>query len=306
MKLGCLWSFVSVLAFYPVPTPPDGRVEVHGWLILPLDQDPPADDRPVLGWFSHHTPQIYVGDNTTRVLPPLDFPHDWQIIFLGSLVPLPIGDTMPVAPIPMNYPPSSHLLEHEYTITPPPPFSLNNLLNGDIKWLAGSVYNGSFDTTYERIPTNIGKVSVVSLTTAVWLNASTAIASYPSLQYLSYPRQPDIKLVNASEVHLYLAHQIHSTPDFDQIVHGVLDASACIGSAAGLQEILNPGASWAFLGTLNTIDHRLMPSAAIRKATLPTGVTCGIEILEEIHCVPGPDFGARCDPIKPHGTTHVH
>jgi len=294
MKLACL--LFSIALAYPVPTPPNGRLEVHGWLILPLDQEPPVDSRPVLAWFSHHTPQIYVGDNSTRVLPPLDFPHDWQIIFLGLLVPLSIGDKLSVAPIPMCYPPSSRLLGHEYTITPPPPFSLNNLLNGEIPWLMGSVYNGSFDTLYDRIPTNIGKVTVGSLTTAVWLNASSAIPNYPTLQYLSYPRQPDFQLLNTSDVHLYLAHQIHSTPDFDQIVHAVLDVARCSGMNV-LRDILVPGVSWVFPGTLNLIDRRLSPPTKL-KGVLASGTACELEILEEIHCVPGPDFGARCAPLK--------
>jgi hypothetical protein len=295
MKFLFLFSAVAT-ASYPVPTPPNGRSEVHGWLILPLEQEPPPDDRPVLAWFSHHTPQIYQGDNSTEVLPPLQYPHDWQIIFLGSLVPQPIGDTTAVVPIPMNYPPSSPLLVNEHSITPPPSFSLNNLLNGDIKWLSGTVYNGSFDTLYERIPTNIGKVSVTHLTTVVWLNASTAPA-YPTLQYLSYPRQPDSQRVVLSNVHLYLAHQIHAAPDFDQIVHAVLDSTKCIGGS--IKDILLPGASWSFPGTVNSIDHRLMPSSAKRKATLASGAVCDMQIVEEIHCVPGPDFGDRCTPLKP-------
>jgi len=286
---------LAAAAPYPVPTPKDGRYEVHGWLILPLDQEAPQDDRPVLAWFSHHTPQIYEGDNSTKQQPPLQYPHDWQIIFLGSLIPLSVGDDE-VVPIPMNYPPKAPLLVNEHTITPPPSFSLNNLLNGDTKWLMGSVYNGSFDTTYERIPTNIGKVSVVDLTTTVWLNASSAIPNYRSLQYLSYPRQPDAEKVGETAVHVYMAHQIHSKPDFDQIIHAVTDATQCDGSDV-LKQLLTPGASWAFPNTVNSITNRFMPSPTKRKGVLNTGVSCDFQILEEIHCVPGPDFGARCDPI---------
>jgi len=286
---------VSVYALYPVPTPRDGRIEVHGWLILPLDQSVPTDDRPVLAWFSHHTPQIYHGDNSTRVLPPLDFPHDWQIIFLGAIRPVSIGDSMPVAPIPLNYPPSAPLLIDEFTVTPPPAFSLNNLLNGDIKWLAGAVYNGSFDTTYDRIPTNIGNVTIEQLTTAVWLNVSSE--PFPTLQYLSYPRKPATTASKEGEVHLYMAHQIHAPPDFDQVIHVVVDPAQCTGSPV---EILKPGAAWEFPGTVNDINHRFMPSADKRKGLLlGSKIECNFVVLEQLHCVPGPDFGARCDPVHP-------
>lgn len=295
MVLRFLFLVSSVLAGYPVPTPPNGRVEVHGWLILPLDQNAPTDDQPILGWFSHHTPQIYHGDNSTKVLPPLEFPHDWQIIFLGSLRPVSIGDSMPVVPIPLNYPPKAPLLVDEFTITPPPAFSLNNLLNGDIKWLAGSVYNGSFDTTYDRVPTNIGNVTVEQLTTAVWLNESAA--PFPTLQYLSYPRQlkPAEK---ATEVHIYMAHQIHAPPDFDQVIHVVVDPTRCSGSDRALELLTTPGAAWQFPGTVNDISHRLMPSAKSSIGVLlGSKLTCSFTILEQIHCVPGPDFGARCDDV---------
>jgi len=294
------FACVSVVcAVYPVPTPRDGRVEVHGWLILPLDQSVLTDDRPVLAWFSHHTPQIYHGDNSTRILPPLEFPHDWQIIFLGAIRPVSIGASMPVAPIPLNYPPSAPLLIDEFTITPPPAFSLNNLLNGDIKWLAGSVYNGSFDTTYERTPTNIGNVTIEKLTTAVWLNVSDE--PFATLQYLSYPRHMAASVARKeSEVHLYMAHQIRAPPDFDQVIHVVVDPTQCVGSAKVVDEIMTPGVSWQFPGTVNDINHRFMPSDLHHKGLLlGSQIACNFVVLEQLHCVPGPDFGTRCDPVHP-------
>jgi hypothetical protein len=210
---------------------------------------------------------------------------------------------MPVAPIPLNYPPSAPLLIDEFTVTPPPAFSLNNLLNGDIKWLAGSVYNGSFDTTYDRIPTNIGNVTIEQLTTAVWLNVSAE--PFPTLQYLSYPRQqashvpgkPHMSL--QGELHLYMAHQIHAPPDFDQVIHVVVDPTQCSGSETLLEDILTPGAAWQFPGTVNDINHRFMPSADKRKGLLLNSkIACNFVVLEQLHCVPGPDFGARCDPVQ--------
>jgi len=207
---------------------------------------------------------------------------------------------MPVAPIPLNYPPSAPLLVDEFTVTPPPAFSLNNLLNGDITWLAGAVYNGSFDTTYDRIPTNIGNVTIEHLTTAVWLNVSSE--PFPTLQYLSYPRQLLAPVAaKGGDAHLYMAHQIHAPPDFDQVIHVVVDPTTqCTGSDTLMMDILAPGAAWEFPGTVNDINHRFMPSADKHKGILiGSKIACNFVVLEQLHCVPGPDFGARCDPVHP-------
>ena len=176
-------SLALLVDAYPVPTPRDGRYAVHGWLILPLDAPAPSDGSiPVRAYFVHHTPEYFPGDSTPRALAPDEYPHDWQLIFLGSLLPLSVDGTPPV-PIPLPYPPASPLLgeDREWSITPPPSFSLNNLLNGDTRWLVGTVYNGSFDTTFERIPLAIGNITVEKLVTVEWMNASTALTPAPQL-----------------------------------------------------------------------------------------------------------------------------
>lgn len=239
----------------------------------------------------HHTPEYYDGDETTRVLQPEEFPHDWQLIFLGTLSPVAVDGSGPAAPL--TIPTDTPLLGAEYTMTPPPNFSLNSLLNGELGWLLGSVYNGSFDTPYERIPIAIGNVSVLSLTTTQWLNASAALTPTANLQYLSYPRQPNAPAGTAPL--LYMAHQITAQPDFDQVIQ--VELSQCTGDvSAGLV----PGVAWVFPGTSNTMNTRLMPGGAPWKVALAAGstpLTCQATVLEEIHCVAGPDFGNPCPPV---------
>jgi len=153
-----------IIAQYPVPIPAGGRNAVHGWLILPWDQSYPNDPLiPIYAWFVHHTPEFWT-----------DSPHNFQIILAASIIPMSTADGETFA-IDLPYPPESEMLVNEFTITPPPPFSLNNLLSGELTQLIGVVYNGSFDTTYERIPLAIATLDILELTTAVWLNISSAI-----------------------------------------------------------------------------------------------------------------------------------
>jgi len=272
---------------YPVPTPPGGRMAVHGWLILPIDQPhPKIPTDPVYAWFVHHTPVFFTHS-----------PHDFQIILYGSLVPLSVAENRTLA-IDLPYPPAHQLVVDEFTITPPPPFSLNDLLNGNITQLLGVVYNGSFDTLYERIPMAIANFDILNLTTAVWLNYSHAIPNYPQLRYYSYPRK--MPYVNNEEViNLYMSHEIHSPPDFDQVVHIQLALDNCTCDSCDnqwmSQQIQTPSAVWEFDNIPNNIDNRLMPDNIVTGRIASSNITCNqIEVLEEIHCVVGPAFFKRC------------
>jgi hypothetical protein len=42
----------------PVPTPVGGRLAVHGWLILPFDQEITSPYSPVEAYLVHHTPEF--------------------------------------------------------------------------------------------------------------------------------------------------------------------------------------------------------------------------------------------------------
>jgi len=294
MVMGVL--FVSLcVGDYPVPTPPHGRQAVHGWLIMPFDQHLPDwrdTGAPLEGWFSHHVPEFYPTS-----------PHNFQIILRGQLMPLPHAGNVTV-PIDIPYPPKNNLLGHEYTFTPPPPFSLNQLLNGDLTELQGVVYNGSFDTLYERIPVAIARFSILDLTRAVWLNDSSAMVPYQHLNYSSYPRSPTWN--GNDEQHFYLAHNIHAAPDFDQIIHTSLNVSSCsmasgeVLSEEQWYEVLSPGAtSWIFPSP-NVLDNRLLPelvtdaTAEVMWNGQTNEARCVMEVLEEIHCTVGPGFADRC------------
>jgi len=267
---------------WPVPTPYGGRQGVHGWLILPWDQPYPKDpSTPINAWFSHHTPEFWT-----------DSPHDFQIIINGTLTPLPVAENQTLV-IDLPYPPEAQLLHNEFTFTPPPKFSLNDLLNGYITNLLGVVYNGSFDTSYERIAMAIAIFDINELTTAVYLNDSNQIPNYPSMRYLTYPRNPVVQ--TSGKQNFYMAHQIHSAPDFDQIVHVEIDLDGC--TSTNFESIYQPGVAWEIYNLPNEVDQRLLPTTnnmeIITLVSNPT-INCKIQVLEEIHCVLGPSFFSIC------------
>ncbi|CAF1391329.1 unnamed protein product [Rotaria magnacalcarata] len=278
-------------AQYPVPIPPGGRMAVHGWLILPWNTN--ATEGPIQAWFSHHVPEFGA-----------DSPHNFQIVLNGLLTPLSCFNTEPIAqPIPMPYPPRDPLIQYEYTITPPPEFSLNDLLLQTLTELKGSIYNGSFDTPYERIPIALGTLTVRELTTAVYLNESTSVPSYPDLRYLSYPRDMSSSGDTKPFQHMYFAHEIHSVPDFDHIIHVSIDTTQChceksspllCNSKKILQQIRTPGVEWSFPTLTNDFQNRLLPPTVIKGRITSGPVLCPITILESIHCMIGPDFNHKC------------
>lgn len=283
LLLSCL-TVLCLSREYPVPIPSGGRFDVHGWLVLPLDQEKPVDpSTPVDVWLSHHVPEFWT-----------DSPHNFQIIARGQLVPTPsVFDDIYVIDIP--YPPVDDLVIYEYSITPPSPFSLNDLLSTKLTVLNGVYYNGSFDTSYEREPTTLAQMKVLELTTAVYLN-ETEPYPYEYLQYLSYPRG------SVTSQHFYLAHQIHAQPDFDHVVHVVVDN--CVdnnGEPASSKVTHLPGSSWIFKGIPNTLEYKLEEN---QRASMtfngradelagPSAV-CDVTVLESIHCMIGPGFMENC------------
>jgi hypothetical protein len=278
-------------AQYPVPIPPGGRMAVHGWLILPWDTN--VTSGPIQAWFSHHVPEFGI-----------DSPHNFQIILNGLLTPLSCFNTESTPqPIPIPYPPQDELLQYEYTITPPPAFSLNDLLLERLTELKGVIYNGSFDTSYERIPLALGTLTVRQLITAVYLNESKSIPSYPDLRYLSYPRDMSPSGDTKPFQHVYFAHEIYSVPDFDHIIHGRIDTTQChcdtkfpllCDTKRILQEIRTPGVEWSFPTLTNDFKNRLLPPSIIRGRITSGPVLCPITVLESIHCTIGPDFSEKC------------
>jgi hypothetical protein len=243
--------------------------------------------------FVHHTPVFFPHS-----------PHDFQIILLAELLPLSVGDNVTYI-MKLPYPPHHPLVVDEFTFTPPPPFSLNDLLNGQITTLLGVVYNGSFDTVYERQAMALAKLTILDLTTAVYLNDSHSIAQYPSMQYLSYPRAYPTMPRNdtSAPVHFYLSHEIHAPPDFDQVVHASITPARCKCVNTGgcnttwLQTMQVPGSVVIIPALRNVIDQRLQAGQTLSAAWSAEGVACPLDVLEEIHCVSGPAFSDRCVPL---------
>lgn len=126
-------------------------------------------------------------------------------IHKGTMVPFETVNNV-TQPIPLPYPPSSPLLINEFTITPPGPFSLNDLLTEEIQDLYGVVYNGSFDTSYERYAIAIADFHIEQIVTAVYLNISATIAPLPELQYYSYPRSTAADANGM--IDFYLSHKV--------------------------------------------------------------------------------------------------
>lgn len=199
---------------------PGGRYDVHGWLILPQDQpkNPSNTTAPyVKAWFSHHVPEFWTNS-----------PHNYQIILEGIMTPETSLPGQPALPFNFPQPPMNDLVQYQYSFTPPPPFSLNDLLNGDIRQFRGVYYNGSFHSEYERIPQSVAILDILSMPTAVYLSEFET-NSFPNLRYLSYPRG------DRDSVHFYFLHEIHAQPDFDHIIHGTLT------ECASKEDIHGPG-----------------------------------------------------------------
>jgi len=133
------------------------------------------------------------------------------------------------------------------------------------------------------------------------LDNSTLIKPYQYLQYYSYPRSKII--VQTGEQHYYLSHDIHAVPDFDHVVHALIDHDSCFCPKCKNQQdmfefVHAPGASWSFVGIQNSLAQKLIPQQAAKAhlLSIPSNfeVDCKLIVLEEIHCVVGPAFYNTC------------
>ena len=125
--------------------------------------------------------------------------------------------------------------------------------------MVGVVYNGSFDTLYEREAIAIATLNIEEMPTAIWLNISMEIPNYSQIRYFSYPRSRTI--TKESNAHFYFSHEIHSmntSPDFDQVVHGQVDLSTCLCKTCStdsdmLELIWQAGAEWQIPSIQNNL-----------------------------------------------------
>lgn len=204
----------------------------------------------------------------------------------------------------MPVPPQSDVVGTEYVLSPPQ-FSLDDLISRKLQRIAGPFSNGSFDTPQRYVLTQ-GSLDIEELLCVHYLDAA-APARYANLPYLSYPRNTSgIVPASGSPIHLYFMHLLEQSPDFDQVIHVVLDSSACqfVGSDS-LADVVAVGATFVVPHSNNTVTHRLVASPRIVKVALYTDAnrksqrksTCTVLVLENIHCVTVPDSFAVCPPV---------
>ena len=261
--------FLFVVAEYPVPTPANERYDVHGWLILPTEQNNPKSNQ-VEAYFSHHVPEFYISS-----------PHNFHIMLKGYLEPIsPTNNINDIVSFNIPLPPTNWLNGYTYSFTPPTAFSLNNLLNGDITSFNGVYYNGTFDALYPREPLSIAKLNIEQIITANYLN-ETNTDMYSNLQYLIYP-------ISSNSNHYYLSHDIHTNPDFYHTVEGTIDCSDKLVN-------LKAGMKISIPNILNIVTNRLKINDLYDSIILNNQFSkCQLTIIQDIHCKVGPGFMTSC------------
>ena len=207
--------------------PPDQRVSVHGFILMPLDK---------LGyvWISHK--------------PMFRAPHDFQLVFLALIT----NSTVDPLPLPTNI----SRLNGQWTIEPDE-WSLNNLLNGNLTSFRTKLYTGDFEQGGSYL-CNITVNVIQPFLTVQQLNMSE-VEAYQPIRYISYLLS-NASLAADNHLHFYLLHQIRVQPDFDSIVHVLINPMNCTtdlnrGQLPGLLE--QNGNEWAFPGIGNGVDTRL-------------------------------------------------
>ncbi|CAM4742567.1 unnamed protein product [Rotaria magnacalcarata] len=249
------------------PLPFDGRMSVHGFVLLPLDT-------PNSVWISHK--------------PMFTTPHDFQLSFHAIIT----NSTVDPVPLPTNI----TRLNSQWTIQPDK-WSLNNLINGNLTSFRTKLYKGNFEqggTYLCDVTINI----IRPLLTVVQLNASE-IQPYQPLRYSSYFLS-NLIVDKRTQIHLYLLHQIRVQPDFDAITHVTIDPANCTTdiSSSQLNNLLEQnGNEWAFPGIDNDIGDRLTRASGLVSAQLLGDIystICEMKVVEEIQCTIGPDFYEDC------------
>ncbi len=165
--------------------------------------------------------------------------------------------------------------------------SLNNLINGNVSSFPTKLYLGKQEKYLYDIIIN----PIQPFLTINQLNLSD-IEPYQPLRYLSYLLSNSIK----SQIHLYLLHQIRVLPDFDAIVHVIINPRNCTTNIERnkLNHLLEEnGNEWAFHGIDNDVFHRLTYTSGEVRAQLlgdMYSTVCTMHIIEEIQCMISVDF----------------
>jgi glyoxylase-like metal-dependent hydrolase (beta-lactamase superfamily II) len=170
---------------------------------------------------------------------------------------------------------------HHWTIESPE-ISLNNLLNGNLSSFQTKLYFGNHEKYFYNITIN----PIQPFLTINQLNSSE-IEPYHPLRYISYLSSNRTK----SKIELYLVHQIRVLPDFDALVHVVINPMNCTTDIerSRLNHLLEQnGNEWAFHGLENNVSHRLTSASGRVRAQLLGDVystICTIQIIKEIECI---------------------
>ncbi|CAF0912574.1 unnamed protein product [Adineta steineri] len=250
------------------PLPPNERISVHGFILLPLDK---------LGyvWISHK--------------PMFRAPHDFQLTFLALIT----NSTVNPLPLPTNI----TQINSQWTIQPEQ-WSLNNLINGNITEFRTKLYTGNFEQS-GRYLCDVTVNIIRPLLTVVQLNESE-VEPYQPLRYSSYLLSNSTAITD-KQIHFYLLHQIRAQPDFDSIVHVVINPANCTSdiNRSELNNLLQQnGNEWAFHGIDNEIGTRLTRASGFVRAQLLGDIystVCTMYVIAEIQCTMGPDFYDTCD-----------
>lgn len=249
------------------PLPFNGRLASHGFFLLPLD-------RSGYVWISHK--------------PMFSSPHDFQLVALATIT----HSTVTPIPLPTNITRLNNLWTME-----PGRWSLNNLINGNLTSFDAQLYVGDFEQTGKYL-CNITLNIIQPLLTVVQLNSSD-IEPYQPLRYTSYLLS-NLTISTETVLHFYFLHQIRVQPDFDSIVHIVIDPKNCTTDIdrTKLNNLLEQnGNEWAFHGIDNDIGDRLTRASGVVRAQLLGDIystSCKMQVIEEIQCTMGPDFSDTC------------
>lgn len=213
---------------------------MHGWLYLP-EVNADNNGTTLHGYFVHHTPGEARGVPSRRrplTASRAEFfhlsPHNFEIVVRGVLTLNRSVDGLP-------FPRARALVGTEYVLSPPA-FSLDALISGTLTSIGGPFANGSFDTP-QRYTLSDGQLAISELVTVHYLSAA-ANATYAELPYYSYPR--NARAARADRHHnLYMMHLLEASPDFDQVLHAVLDLHSCVYAGSdGPRDVLASGATW--------------------------------------------------------------
>ena len=250
------------------PLPPGERVASHGFILLPLD-------RMNYVWVSHK--------------PTFDKPHDFQLVFLATIT----NSTVNPVPLPTNI----SRLDTQWTLEPDR-WSMNNLINGNITSFRAQLYLGNFEqggTYLCNVTINI----IRPLLTVVQLNVST-VEPYQPIRYISYLASNQ-STGGQNQYHFYLLHQVRVQPDFDTIIHVIVDPKNCTSdiNRNDLVSLLEEnGNEWAFPGINNDVASRLTRASGFVRAELLGDIystICTMQVVEEVQCTLGPDFYEDCN-----------